>query len=136
VPSNPFVASAVATLIISQQKLLLGKRFEKEKFIGWQCPGGYLKTGETIEDAALRTCIEKAGIHIKDSTPGPYTNNIFSTEKHTTTLYVIAKTFSIHSSKIFKNPKTEWRWFELTHLPETLYLPLLTLQQQCNLSSF
>jgi len=135
VSCKPFVASAVAALVISQNKLLLGKRFENGIFKGWQCPGGYLNTGETIENSALRICETKAGITIFNSYSGPYSNNIFPSGKHTTTLYVISKEYTVQSAQIFENPQTQWRWFDPQNLPETLFLPLLQLQQQYNLTT-
>ncbi|VAW57745.1 hypothetical protein MNBD_GAMMA07-279 [hydrothermal vent metagenome] len=129
-----FVASAVATLVIKHKKLLLGKRFENNRFIGWQCPGGYLNKGENIETAAKHICLNKAGINISDCHPGPYTNNIFSNDMHTTTLYIIAEDYVVQNSDVFENKKIEWSMFSLYNLPEPLFLPLRILQQQYNLA--
>ena len=126
--SNEFVAASVATLLMQNKKVLLGRRYSQnesaEKFSCWQCPGGYLKKGETIEQAAQRYCVQKAGIEIDCLSAGPYSNNIFSEQLHTTTLYVIATEYQVVNKQQFKNSKDDWQWFNICDLPEPLYLPL------------
>jgi len=125
------VASSVATLLIQKRHVLLGRRFEQKgnekNFTGWQCPGGYLQKGESVEQAAQRLCILKAGIEITEMQPGPYTNNIFSEQLHTTTLYVIAKGYRVVNRPQFENEQFKWSWFEFEQLPELLFLPLTFL---------
>ena len=119
------VASSVATLLIQKKQILLGRRFEQKadekKFTGWQCPGGYLQKGESVEQAAQKFCIQKAGIEITEMRPGPYTNNIFSEQLHTTTLYVIAKGYRVVNRPQFENEQFQWSWFEFEQLPDILF---------------
>lgn len=122
--SDP-VASAVAALIIKNEQILLGRRFEHEKFTSWQCPGGYLQRGETVEKAARRLCLQKAGLDIQCLSSGPYSNNIFSDSRHTVTLYIVAEDYQIKNKAIYKDEKTQWNWFALEALPEPLFLPLV-----------
>lgn len=122
--ANDFVAAAVATLVIRNKQLLLGKRFNNECFEGWQCPGGYLQKGETIEQAARRYCLQKAGIEIDQLNPGPYSNNIFSQHHHTVTLYIVAETFQMQDHEQYENAQIQWSWFDFEALPEPLFLPL------------
>ncbi len=133
-PSFEFVASAVATITIKNQKLLLGRRFENSTFTSWQCPGGFLNRSESIETAAQRTCLKKAGITINNYYPGPYTNNIFPDGTHTTTLYVIANFLNIQNPAVFNHQQTEWRWFDFNNLPAPLFLPLQNLINQIDLN--
>jgi len=132
VSATEFVASSVATLLIQEKQILLGRRFEQDGknalFSGWQCPGGYLKKGESIEQAAQRHCLQKAGIEISQLRAGPYSNNIFSERLHTTTLYIIAEKYQLIDQLQFKNMSDEWSWFDIAHLPESLYLPLRLLR--------
>jgi len=129
-----FVASAVAALVINNEQLLLGRRFENNQFTGWQCPGGYLQKGETIEQAASRHCLQKAGIEIVDLSPGPYSNNLFLDQSHTTTLYVIARKYKIQNNSLYESKSIQWSWFDFDELPEPLFLPLKNLLKQYDLS--
>jgi len=125
------VASSVATLLIQNKQILLGRRFEKKadekNFIGWQCPGGYLQKGESVEQAAQKFCIQKAGIELTKMHPGPYTNNVFSEQLHTTTLYVIGEGYRVVNRSQFENEQFQWSWFEFDQLPDLLFLPLTFL---------
>jgi len=121
---NDFVPAAVATLLIKDNKLLLGKRFTENQFAGWQCPGGFLHKGETVEAAGRRYCLHKAGLEINRIRPGPYTNNVFSEQQHTITLYLIAENFHIKNTGLFADEKIQWSWFAMNDLPAPLFLPL------------
>ena len=132
---NNKVAASVAALVIDDKKLLLGRRITGHQFMGWQCPGGYLHVGETIKQAGKRLCLQKAGIEIENLRPGPYTNNIFSGQMHTTTLYVVAEEYLIQKKTVFENEESQWSWFGFDELPERLFLPLDELLKQHDLSS-
>ncbi|MCW8933750.1 MAG: NUDIX domain-containing protein [Gammaproteobacteria bacterium] len=119
-----YVTSAVATLIIKNEKILLGRRFENERFASWQCPGGYLQRGEAVEQAARRLCLQKAGLDIQCLSSGPYSNNIFSDSHHTVTLYIVAEDYQIKNQAVFKDEEAQWSWFALDALPKPLFLPL------------
>jgi len=133
VPVDNPVASSVATLLVQKKQVLLGRRFEsrgdEKKFIGWQCPGGYLQKGESVEQAAQKYCIQKAGIEIIEMRPGPYTNNIFSEQLHTTTLYLIGERYRIVNQSQFESEQYQWRWFDFEQLPKLLFLPLTFLAE-------
>ena len=125
--ANDFVATAVATLIIKNEHILLGRRFEDGQFTSWQCPGGYLQRGEVVEQAARRLCLQKAGLDIQCLRSGPYSNNVFSNSHHTVTLYIIAEEYQIKNRALYKDEKAQWGWFALDALPEPLFLPLLNV---------
>lgn len=130
---NESVAASVAVLLIQKNSLLLGKRIKDGVFEGWQCPGGYLLPGETIDIAAKRLCLQRAGIDIDNICPGPYTNNVFSdlsVPKHTVTLYVIAREFNVRNEDVFENRENSWGWYEVGAFPEKLFSPLKTLTEQ------
>ncbi len=128
VSANERVSAAVATLLIQNNKILLGRRFSdnniESTFEGWQCPGGYLLEGETIEQSAKRICKQKAGIIIGGLRAGPYSNNLFSESLHTVSLYVIADSYQIVDSRQFNSSLFKWSWFTISRLPAPLYLPL------------
>ena len=131
------VSAAIAILVFNQGKLLLGKRIRKNKFEGWQCPGGYLVKGETPVDAGRRLCSQKAGLEISDIRQGPYTNNLFTTRppiQHSVTLYLIAQEYSIVNRALFEEKNTCWSWYKIEELPELLFLPLNLLIEQNELA--
>ncbi len=124
------VAAAVAVIVSDNKKILLGRRYENNQFIGWQCPGGYLKKGETLEQAANRICLQKTGIEVKQLQAGSYSNNIFSEQLHTVTLYLKTEKFHIKSTKTFMGELAQWSWFDIEALPQPLFLPLQVLFEQ------
>lgn len=128
------VSAAVATLVFDNDKILLGRRFTDNQFMGWQCPGGYLHQEEGIEQAARRHCLQKAGIEISDLYPGPYSNNIFSDHSHTVTLYTIAEAHRIQNQKLYESEQAQWDWFGYNELPEKLFLPLYNVLNQHKIS--
>ncbi len=121
------VAAAVAVIVSDNKKVLLGRRYENNQFIGWQCPGGYLKKGEVLEQAASRICLQKAGIEVEQLRAASYSNNIFSEQLHTVTLYLKTEKFYIKNTKIFTHELTQWSWFDMKALPQPLFLPLQVL---------
>lgn len=134
---NEPVPASIATLLVANGKLLLGKRLKNNVFEGWQCPGGYLLQGETPDIAAKRICMQKAGLIISDIQQGPYTNNLFSDYsplKHSVTLYVLARQYHVINRDVFESKQGNWCWYELDKLPESLFLPLKILIEQHNLT--
>lgn len=130
------VPVAVATLLIQQDTLLLGRRYEQEQFIGWQCPGGYLNSGETLEQAATRICQSKAGVQPGQLTAGPFTNNLFNKQtvrQHTFTLYFIARDFQIVDQQQFQDAQFKWSRFKMDDIPQPRFLPLDILLKQIDI---
>ncbi|VAW60427.1 hypothetical protein MNBD_GAMMA11-3400 [hydrothermal vent metagenome] len=139
-PVKEPVVAAVATLVFSENRLLLGKRVREQVFRGWQCPGGFLQRGESVEAAARRYCLEKAGVEIKEIRVGPYTNNIADDDpggaplmRHTATLYQIAQLQRVKNAEKFEDQTIVWSWFDLQALPVPQFLPLKLLLEQYNL---
>lgn len=63
VKQRPKVGSAV--LVENEGKFLLGKRNKKNYFGYWIIPGGGVRWGETIQQAAIREIKEETGIDIE-----------------------------------------------------------------------
>lgn len=128
----------VAVIVVKNSKVLLGKRRNSHGSGTWQFPGGHLEFGETIEDCAKRELFEETGLTIRNIRSGPYTNDIFKTErKHYITLFVIAE----YNSGVLtlKEPHKceKWEWFSWSHLPEPKFLPIHNLiKQHFNLNSW
>lgn len=128
------VLAAVAVLLVDDGKLLLGRRIRDDKFEGWQCPGGFMRSNETLCAAAQRCCLQKAGIQINDVEQGPYTNNIFhSTAQHSVSLYVIAREFKVINSALYADAQMEWNWFNIDEIPSAKFQPLQQLLESNDL---
>ena len=126
-PETNHVPAAIAILIISDDSILLGKRFNGRQFEGWQCPGGFLLRGESLEECARRICREKAGLEINELTQGPLTNNIFPNTQpplHTITQYFIARHYQVYDEERFADEQYSWQWFDRSAIPEPRFLPL------------
>jgi len=131
---NSGVQAAVAVLLIDKGRLLLGRRIRNDKFEGWQCPGGFMRSNESLFEAAQRCCLQKAGVHIHAIEQGPYTNNIFhSSKQHSVTLYLIAREFKVVNSDLFTDAQLEWRWFSFDEMPSPQFQPLQNLLENYNL---
>ena len=61
--------TVVAVAVVRQEETVLGgRRCEGQVLAGyWEFPGGKMEVGESPEDAAVRECLEEAGIRIRVS---------------------------------------------------------------------
>ena len=118
----------VATLIIRDSKLLLGKRKGAHGAGNWACPGGHLEFGESIEACAAREVLEETGLVIRNIQRVAFTNDIFVDEgKHYVTLFVMADADG--EPRVLEPEKCEgWAWFGWDALPEPLFMPLENLR--------
>jgi 8-oxo-dGTP diphosphatase len=120
--TRPYIG--VAVIVMHNHRVLLGKRKGSHGAGGWQFPGGHLEFNETIERCARREVLEETGVHIQNIRYGPYTNDIFRSEKkHYVTLFVMAD-YKEGTAEVREPDKCEqWRWFEWGRFPEPLFLP-------------
>jgi 8-oxo-dGTP diphosphatase len=128
-PATPQVG--VAVFIIDKGRILLGKRKGSHGAGSWATPGGHLEFGESVEDCARREVLEETNLTLKNLRLGPFTNNVFESEKrHYVTLFVLAAPAS-DALKTMEPRKCEgWLWFEWSSLPEPLFAPIVTLRTQ------
>lgn len=122
--NNPKVG--VATMIIEDNKLLLGKRKSELGKGTWGLPGGKLEFGEEPTDCAIRELKEET--NLITSTDNlvfcGFSNTIFDDNLHYITLIynIISYTGEL---KIMEEDKCEkWEWFDLNNLPQNLFKPL------------
>ena len=52
-------------VVVSDGKLLMIRRSEREGDLLWALPGGAIETGESPEDAAVRETLEETGLVVK-----------------------------------------------------------------------
>ncbi|MBF0314928.1 MAG: NUDIX domain-containing protein [Oligoflexia bacterium] len=122
------VRVGTGVLIFKEKKILLGKRVGAHGAHTWAPPGGHLEFGEEPEECAKREVLEEVGIEIKNIRRGPYTNDIFISEKkHYITLFILADYASGEVEVKERDKCEQWDWFAPEHLPGPLFLPLQNL---------
>jgi len=127
--NNPF--TGVAVCVFKANKILLGRRNKMPDINSWQCPGGLLKTGESVFDCAQRLVLYKTGLNVQNFQYGPYTNNRFIQDDfHSITLYVSAEYLNGELDASNYSGAEDWQWFKLNELPEPLFLPLDILYKE------
>lgn len=58
-PEQPTIVAAIVT---SQRGVLLGRRTDNRP--PWTFPGGAMEAGETVQDTAVRECLEETGLAV------------------------------------------------------------------------
>lgn len=89
--NNKRIRIGSAVLIISGNKILLGKRNKEPNFGGWVLPGGKIEFGETHQEAAIREAQEELGIKVKiDRLAGNGIYHLIDGDTHRIIIYNIA----------------------------------------------
>ncbi len=122
------VKVGVGTLIFDLRgQLLLGRRKSSHGNGTWCPPGGHLEFGESFEQAAIREAQEETGLVLQPQSLQivGITNDFFAeSERHYVTVMMRAGGFE--GTPQLKEPDKfeEWQWFDLSVLPENLFLPV------------
>ncbi len=74
----------IVLVIFNENKEILLIR-DLNKNIGWELPGGYVKSTETIEDAVNRITLQETGLEVDEVYPISFVKNIFKFEDHEVT---------------------------------------------------
>ena len=105
----------VAGIIINQNKILIGKR--KDKDIGggkWEFPGGKIEVGETNSEALERELYEELGIGVKIGKELMNYEHVFKTTIYNITFMEIID----YEGEICNNAHSEIKWVKFLNLPE------------------
>ena len=107
--------NVVAGIVINQNKILIGKR--KDKDIGggkWEFPGGKIEIGETNSEALERELYEELGISVKIGKELMNYEHMFKT-----TIYNISFMEIIdYDGEIRNNAHSEIKWVKSSNLLE------------------
>jgi len=115
----------VVAILISDGKVLLGKRKQRLAQGTWAPPGGHLEFREEIDACAIREVKEETGIEIKNVRFGTLTNNFFAeTDEHFVVPVMVAECDAAHAKNIEPENFESWGWFEWNDLPKPLFLCL------------
>ena len=107
--------NVVAGIIINQNKILIGKR--KDKDIGggkWEFPGGKIEVGETNSVALERELYEELGISVKIGKELMNYEHLFKTTIYNITFMEITD----YEGEIRNNAHSEIKWVKFSNLPE------------------
>jgi len=119
----------VAAIVTHQQKVLFGKRIVANGDYVWQLPGGWIELGESPEQTARREVMEETGLGLGELRFVGLTNNNFSDQNHSISLYFEAE---CSDSKKIINPEPgrceQWVWLDWQELQNNMYLPLQLLK--------
>ena len=105
----------VAAIIINQNKILIGKR--KDKDIGggkWEFPGGKIEVGETNSEALERELYEELGISVKIGKELMNYEHMFKTTIYNISFMEIVE----YEGEIRNNAHSEIKWVEFSNLLE------------------
>ena len=107
--------NVVAAIIINKNRILIGKR--KDKDIGggkWEFPGGKIEVGETNSEALERELYEELGISVKIGKELMNYEHMFKT-----TIYNISFMEIIdYDGEIRNNAHSEIKWVKFSNLLE------------------
>ena len=123
----------VGILVVSEGRVLFGKRMGAHGAGNWSFAGGHLEFGETVEECARRELLEETGLEATSLILGPWTNNVIDGNKHYVTIFVFVNSFK--GEVILKEPDRceGWHWFKWEEIPMPLFPPVAQLFQKVGL---
>jgi len=120
----------IATLIIKDNKVLLGKRHDDpikadSALHGegtWTIPGGKLDFKEEPKQGAIREALEETNITITKLKLISVGNEIVH-DNHFVTLGFLAESFEGQPKVMEPDEITKWEWFDINELPSPIFPP-------------
>jgi 8-oxo-dGTP diphosphatase len=108
--------------------VLVARRFEP---LGWALPGGFVETGERVEDAAVREALEETGLSVRlCGLLGVYSDPGRDPRLHTISTVFIARADDPEAIN-GGDDAAEARFFPLSALPRTVFDHDLILDDFC-----
>lgn len=124
------MSCGVAVVVTHQQQVLFGRRKSGLNGFEWQLPGGWIDAGESPQQAARREVIEETSLQLQNLRFVGLTSNVFSTDKHSISLYFEAECIDAQLLNVTENDKCfVWEWRNWVDLSANLYLPLRLFKQ-------
>ena len=128
--SSKVVTCGVAVVVTHRQQVLFGKRKSAAGGFEWQLPGGWIVAGESVKQAARREVTEETGLQLQELQFVGITNNVFSPDNHSISLYFEAECADIEALKVMEVDSCDaWEWRCWAEVTENLYLPLRLFKQ-------
>ena len=124
------VNCAVAVIVTDARQVLFGRRACDNGGYEWQLPGGWIVRGESPQQAARREVSEETGLQLRDMRFVGITNNIFSAQNHSISMYFEAECVDRDLLTVVERGKCYgWEWRQWAEVSNNLYLPLRLLKQ-------
>ncbi|MBS4168720.1 NUDIX hydrolase [Parachlamydia sp. AcF125] len=121
----------VATIVLRNQKILLGKRKGSLGEGQWACPGGHLEFGESVEACARRELKEETGLDAISLRLGPWIENVMEQgQNHYITLFVLVDRFSGEPQLLEPHKCEGWEWFDWEDPPSPLFPTIVSLRDK------
>lgn len=125
-------------LIIKNNKLLLGLRKNCYGAGTYGLPGGHLKYGEKLIDAAKREILEECGVNVTDLVYNSTLDQV-RPDQHYIQVNFVANDFEGEISCIEPEKCEGWEWFDLEELPINIFpphIPIIEAFKQNQLYSY
>ncbi|MDH5354932.1 MAG: NUDIX domain-containing protein, partial [Gammaproteobacteria bacterium] len=118
-------------------RVLFGQRkLEKSQF-EWQLPGGWIRNGESPDEAARREVEEETGLQLDKLYLVAVTNNVFSVQNHSISLCFEAKCLDPNQLSTREPNKCQgWFWKYWREMDRNMFLPLEKLKKSDYLPFF
>jgi len=124
------VNSAVGVVVTAGERVLFGRRRLAGGGFVWQLPGGWIEVGESPQQAGRREVIEETGLSLRDMHFIHFTNNVFTANNHSISLYFQAECVDREALTARENEKCYgWEWKRWVDLGDDLFLPLRLLRE-------
>jgi len=127
--SRPMIGVGVA--VISDGKVLMGKRIASSGAGTWSFAGGHLEFNETFEECAKRELEEETALIAESLKVGPWISTIVENKHYISFLVKVLK-FSGELSLKEPNKCECWKWFSLNELPTPLFPPTKQFIEKIN----
>ncbi len=126
---NNYIKIGLGIMIKDGNKVLLGHRCNNAVDTGgvyepgsWTFPGGKQEYNETMFEGAIREVKEETNLDISDLEIFSASDDI-QKDRHYITIQIIANKYSGELINLEPTKHSEWKWFELSELPDNIYTP-------------
>ena len=122
-------AVGMALIIVHAERIVIGRRLKAPMAGSWQLPGGWLRHGETPEQAVERKVAEFPGMQCTPADFQTITNNRFADGLHSVSLYYRMNCGNADIVNLNANQHcSDWFRADWYDLPDSLFLPLSLLK--------
>ena len=120
----------VGVIVLSEGRVLMGKRKGSHSAGTWAFPGGHLEFGESVEECAKRELLEETGLQAKNVRRSLWTNDVMDGKKHYVTLFMIVDEFEGKLETREPSKCEGWQWHIWEDLPEPLFSSISSLRKE------